>query len=52
MKTTIELPEDLLMQAKKAAVDQRTTLKALMERALRAELAKPERPKNNKKSAG
>jgi hypothetical protein len=50
MKTTIDLPDDLLMEAKKAAVDRRTTLKGLMERALRRELAaKPGRPKKNKK---
>jgi hypothetical protein len=50
MKTTIDLPDDLLIEAKKAAVDQRTTLRALIERALRAELTpKRDRAKKNKK---
>lgn len=39
MKTTIELPDELLLQAKRAAVDRRTTLKALVLSGLRHELA-------------
>jgi hypothetical protein len=44
MKTTIELSDELLMAAKKAALERRTTLRALMESGLRRELAeaKPE----------
>ncbi len=38
MKTTIELPDDLLTQAKAVAVKRRTTLKAMMEHALRREI--------------
>lgn len=39
MKTTIELPDELLLQAKQAALEQRTTLKALIESGLRHTLA-------------
>lgn len=35
MKTTIELPEDLFLQAKRRALEQGTTLKALVETGLR-----------------
>lgn len=38
MKTTIELPDELLIEAKATAVRRRTTLKAMMEHALRREL--------------
>ncbi len=38
MKTTIELPDDLLIEAKSAAIRRRTTLKAIIEHALRREL--------------
>ena len=38
MKTTVELPDDLLVAAKKHAVDSRSTLRALIERGLRREL--------------
>ncbi len=34
MKTTIELPDEILQKAKVFAAEQRTTLKALMTRAL------------------
>ena len=37
-KTTIELPEDLVIAAKRQAAERRTTLRALIERGLRAEL--------------
>ena len=38
MKTTIELPDDLFVSAKKHAAEARSTLKALVERGLRREL--------------
>ncbi len=40
MKTTVELPEDLFLQAKRCALDQGTTLKALIETGLRNTLMK------------
>jgi hypothetical protein len=39
MKTTVDLPEDLLIEAKKFAVEKRVTLRALIERGLRQQLA-------------
>lgn len=41
MKITIKLPDDLLTEAKIVAARRRMTLKALIERALRRELAPP-----------
>ena len=38
MKTTVELPEGLLLEAKRKALETRTTLRDIMERALRREL--------------
>ena len=38
MKTTIELPDDLMVAAKKRAAEARSTLRALVERGLRREL--------------
>jgi len=38
MKTTLDLPDDLLMEAKSLAVRRRTTLKAIVESALRREI--------------
>ena len=38
MKTTLELPDDLLAEAKSMALRRRTTLKALFTRALEREL--------------
>ncbi len=38
MKTTIELPDDLLVAAKKQATAARSTLRELVERGLRREL--------------
>ena len=38
MKTTIDLPDDLLMEAKTLAIRRKTTLKALVEAALRREI--------------
>lgn len=40
MKTTLELPDELLIQAKKAAAEQRRPLNALVEEALRMVLRK------------
>jgi len=39
MKTTLELPDDLLSEAKATAARRRTTLKSLVEHALRREIA-------------
>jgi hypothetical protein len=41
MKTTIELPDDLLIAAKKRAAELRRPLRALIEEGLRARLARP-----------
>ena len=38
MKTTVELPTDVLDLAKKVAAKRRTTLKAMIEHSLRREL--------------
>ena len=39
MKTTIEIEDGLLMSAKQAAVQRRTTLRAIVEHALRREVS-------------
>ncbi|HEY8903383.1 MAG TPA: hypothetical protein VIM48_06730 [Chthoniobacterales bacterium] len=44
MKTTVELPDDLMVAAKKLAIERRTTLRALVEQGLRRELAMPAKP--------
>jgi len=44
MKTTIDLPDDLLIDAKATAARRRTTLKAMVEHALRREIAFSNRP--------
>ena len=41
MKTTLELPDELLIEAKKAAAEQRRPLKALVEEGLRMVLRGP-----------
>jgi hypothetical protein len=41
MKTTLDLPDDLLREAKTLAVRRKTTLKALVESALRREIRPP-----------
>jgi hypothetical protein len=48
MRTTIELPDDLLILAKQFAAGRRTTLRALIERGLRKELkhSEPSAKKN------
>lgn len=38
MKTTLELPDDLLNEAKAVALKRRTTLRAIVEHALRREI--------------
>ncbi len=45
MKTTIELPDELLIAAKKKAAETRSTLREIFERALRRELAAPAQPR-------
>jgi hypothetical protein len=44
MKTTVELPDALLIAAKKRAAEDRTTLRAILERGLRRELKERRRP--------
>lgn len=44
MKTTIELPDALFAAAKTTAARRRTTLKAMIEHALRREIAFDEKP--------
>ncbi|HZF03851.1 MAG TPA: DUF2191 domain-containing protein [Patescibacteria group bacterium] len=43
MKTTIELPDELFVAAKKRAAELRCSLKSLIERGLRKELRQPRR---------
>jgi hypothetical protein len=38
MKTTVELPDELVVAAKRMALETRTTLRHILERALRREL--------------
>jgi hypothetical protein len=45
MKTTVEIEDKLLKQAKRAAVDRNCTLRELIERGLRRELAAGGQPK-------
>ena len=44
MRTTIHLPDDLLAQAKRAALESGTTLTAVIEEALRERLARRGNP--------
>ena len=46
VKTTLVLPDDLLMEAKTLAVRRKTTLKALIEAALRREIRSSMEPEN------
>lgn len=46
MKTTIELPDDLFLQAKRNALEQGTTLKALIEAGLRHGLVQTKQRKS------
>jgi hypothetical protein len=41
MKTTFDLPESLVFEAKKAALTRKVTLRTLVERGLRRELEDP-----------
>jgi hypothetical protein len=41
MKTTVDLPDELFVAAKKRAAELREPLRALIERGLQAELARP-----------
>jgi hypothetical protein len=41
MKTTIDLPDDLFIAAKRRAAEERSTLRAIVERGLRAQLRRP-----------
>jgi hypothetical protein len=42
MKTTIELPDDLFVAVKRRAAEERSTLRAIIERGVRAQLRKPQ----------
>ena len=42
MKTTLDLPDELLIEAKKKAAEERRPLRALVEEGLRLVLRKPE----------
>jgi hypothetical protein len=43
MKTTVDLPDELLVAAKKRAAEARTTVRAILERGLRHELSEARR---------
>ena len=51
MKTTIDLPDELLIEAKKRAAEERTTLRKLITSGLRRELAgdQPAAPSETRK---
>jgi hypothetical protein len=51
VKTTVQLPDDLLIAAKKRAAETRTTLREVMERSLRRELQgeKNQKPRKRRK---
>jgi hypothetical protein len=42
MKTTLDIPDELLIEAKKMAAEQRRPLRAIVEEGLRLALRKPE----------
>lgn len=44
MKTTFDLPDELFVAAKQRAASERTTLRAIVERGLRAQLGTAPRP--------
>ncbi len=48
MKTTIDLPDELLIAAKKSAAESRTTLRKIFERGLKRELASLPRKRRRK----
>ena len=47
MKTTFDLPDDLFVAAKQRAAEERTTLRAIVERGLRAQLTGRRTPSRN-----
>jgi hypothetical protein len=49
MKTTVELPDDLLLEAKRKALETRTNLREIMERALRRELRQAGGPRTRRR---
>ena len=49
MKTTVDLPEELLIEAKKRAAEQRQPLRELLTEGLRAVLERPRRGTDGKK---
>ena len=48
MKTTLELPDELLIEAKKKAAELRRPLRSLVEEGLRMVLRKPDRSSRKK----
>jgi hypothetical protein len=52
MKTTVDLPDALLIAAKKKAAEERVTLKVLIERGLRRQLAGPRAEKPRTRAIG
>ena len=50
MKTTLDLSDDLLMEAKSMALQRRTTLKSLVEHALRREIQDRQETKADEES--
>jgi hypothetical protein len=48
MKTTLELPDELLIEAKMRAAEQRRPLRSLVEEGLRLVLRKPETKRRKK----
>ena len=51
MRTTLDLPDDLLKRAKIAAVERGTTLRELMEAALKRELSTPSKQASKRRRA-
>ena len=49
MKTTVEISDELLVEAKKHAAEQRTTIRALIENGLRHELGAAVQPAKSKR---
>ena len=49
MKTTVEIQDELLIEAKKHAAEHRTTIRALIERGLRRELGSEAPPPKAKR---
>ncbi|HSB62554.1 MAG TPA: hypothetical protein VLJ18_00250 [Thermoanaerobaculia bacterium] len=49
MKTTIEIPDDLLLAAKRHALESGTTLREIVSRGLRKELAGPGRSRRRRR---